>query len=117
MRGISREVLARDAAWTLDDGNCKGLTQRWAAWENAYLAAQAITDRARQLLEPAAVCAMCPITTECADLAKLSGYTGIAAGIGTATAPPTPTAPATPSPAPRSQRERIPASQRHPTNR
>ena len=28
------------------------------------------------------VCALCPITTECADLAKLSGYTGIAAGIG-----------------------------------
>ena len=82
MRGISREVLARDAAWTLDDGNCKGLTQRWAAWEDAYLAAQAITDRARQLIEPAAVCAQCPITTECADLAKLSGYTGIAAGIG-----------------------------------
>jgi hypothetical protein len=47
MRGISREVLARDAAWTLDDGNCKDLTKRWAAWENAYLATQAITDRAR----------------------------------------------------------------------
>ena len=25
---------------------------------------------------------MCPITAECADLAQLSGYTGIAAGIG-----------------------------------
>ena len=82
MRGISREVLARDAAWTLDDGNCKDLTKRWAAWESAYLSAQAITDRARQLIEPAAVCALCPITTECADLAQLSGYTGIAAGIG-----------------------------------
>ena len=82
MRGISQEVLARDAAWTLDDGNCKELTQRWAAWEDAYLAAQAIADRARQLIEPATVCAQCPITTECADLAQLSGYTGIAAGIG-----------------------------------
>mgnify|MGYP003440597907 FL=1 len=82
MRGISREVPARDAAWTLDDGTCKGLTQRWAAWENAYLAAQAIADRARQLIEPAAVCAQCLITAECADLARLSGYTGIAAGIG-----------------------------------
>jgi hypothetical protein len=29
MRGISREVLARDAAWTLDDGNCKDLTEAW----------------------------------------------------------------------------------------
>jgi hypothetical protein len=78
VRDISRKALARDAAWTLDDGNCKELTQQWAAWENAYLAAQAIADRARQLVEPAAVCAQCPITTECADLAQLSGYTGIA---------------------------------------
>jgi len=34
------------------------------------------------LAEPAAVCSACPITAECADLAELSGYTGIAAGEG-----------------------------------
>ena len=82
MRGISREVLARDAAWTLDDGGCKELTTRWSAWEAAYLAADTVTDRARALVDPAAVCEQCPITTECADLAELSGYTGIAAGQG-----------------------------------
>jgi len=82
VRGVSSEALARDAAWTLADGNCKDLTQRWAAWENVYLAAEAIDDRARLILAPVAVCAGCPILTECADLAELSGYTGIAGGRG-----------------------------------
>ena len=49
MRGISREVLARDAAWTLADGTCKDLTKRWAAWENGYLAAQTIADLATKV--------------------------------------------------------------------
>ena len=82
MRGISREVLARDAACTLGDGNCKELTRRWSAWEAAYLNALAVEERAQLLIAPAAVCAGCPITAECADLAELSLYTGIAAGIG-----------------------------------
>lgn len=82
MRGISRDVLARDAAWNLADGNCKNLTERWAAWENAYLAAQSVADRARILIDPAAVCDDCPIAVECRDLAELSGYTGIAGGRG-----------------------------------
>lgn len=82
MRGVSREALARDVAWTLADGNCKGLTQRWTAWESAYLSADAVAARARALLAPTQVCAGCPITTECADLAELSGYTGIAGGRG-----------------------------------
>ena len=82
MRGASREALARDTAWTLADGHCKDLTQRWNHWENAYLAAEAVDQRARLLIAPAEVCAGCPITVECADLAELSGYTGIAAGQG-----------------------------------
>ncbi|WP_281965054.1 hypothetical protein [Serinicoccus marinus] len=80
MRGISREILARDAAWTLADGNCKDLTQKWGAWEATYLAAATVTDRARALIAPVEVCVGCPITAECADLAELSGYTGIAGG-------------------------------------
>ena len=80
MRGISREVLARDAAWTLADGNCKGMAARWGTWEQIYLAAPAVADRARALIAPAEICAGCPIITECADLAELSGYTGIAGG-------------------------------------
>ena len=82
IRGISREVLARDAAWSLADGACKDLTARWAAWEQAYLSAEALHDRAIALVAPAEICAACPITAECADLAQLSGYTGIAGGRG-----------------------------------
>lgn len=82
MRGISREVLARDAAWTLADGSCKEFTPAWAHWEQAYAAAVTPVARVTPLAEPAAVCAGCPITAECADLAELSGYTGIAAGRG-----------------------------------
>ncbi len=82
MRGISREVVARDAAWSLADGNCKELTTAWASWESRYAAALTTSARLAALTEPAAVCVTCPITIECADLAELSGYTGIAAGQG-----------------------------------
>jgi len=82
MRGVSREVLARDAAWSLADGACKDLTGQWARWEGTYAAAVTRPARLAALAEPAAVCSACPITAECADLAELSGYTGIAAGEG-----------------------------------
>ena len=82
MRGISREVLARDAAWSLADGNCKDLTVEWARWEATYAASLTAVARLAALVEPAALCAACPIATECADLAELSGYTGIASGQG-----------------------------------
>lgn len=82
MRGISREVLARDAAWSLADGACKDLTIAWGRWEDTYAAALTQAARFATLAEPAAVCAACSITRECADLAELSGYTGIAAGEG-----------------------------------
>ena len=82
MRGFSREVLARDAAWSLADGACKDLTIEWSRWENTFAAALTQAGRLAALAAPAAVCAGCPITAECADLAELSGYTGIAAGEG-----------------------------------
>lgn len=82
MRSTSREVLARDAAWSLADGNCRDLTIEWARWEATYAASLNAADRQVALSGPAAVCAGCPIATECADLAELSGYSGIAAGHG-----------------------------------
>ena len=82
MRGISREVLARDAAWSLADGSCKDLTVEWARWEATYAASLTAAARLAALTEPAALCAACPIMSECADLAELCGYTGIAAGQG-----------------------------------
>ena len=82
MRGISREVLARDAAWSLAYGACKDLTLEWSEWEATYAATPTRATRLAALAEPASVCAGCPITVECADLAVLSGYTGLAAGRG-----------------------------------
>ena len=82
MRGISREVLARNAVRSLADGACKDLTIEWARWEATYAAALTQAARLATLTEPTAVCSACPITAECADLAELSGYTGIAAGEG-----------------------------------
>ena len=82
MRGISREVLARDAAWSLADGSCKDLTVEWARWEATYAASLTTAARQAALVGPAALCGACPIAKECADLAELSGYTGIAAGQG-----------------------------------
>ena len=82
MRGISREVLARNAVRSLADGACKDLTIEWARWEATYAASPTAAARQAALMESAAVCAACPIATECADLAELSGYTGIAAGEG-----------------------------------
>lgn len=79
MRDISREVLARDAAWDLADGDCKDLTTSWSAWENAYATSRS-PDRDLLLANAALVCRACPITRGCADLAELSEYTGIAAG-------------------------------------
>ena len=81
-RGISREVLARNAVWTLADGACKDMTIRWSTWEDGYLRADALPDRAVAVVDAAAVCAGCSIVAECADLAALSRYTGIAAGRG-----------------------------------
>lgn len=81
MRGISREVLARDAAWTLADGDCKDLTVQWSTWEHTYAKAATTASRAAALAAPAAICTGCSITAECADLARLSGYTGIAGGL------------------------------------
>ena len=49
-------------------------------WEHAYAAATTLTERAIALATAVEVCDACPITTECADLAELSGYTGIAGG-------------------------------------
>lgn len=82
MRGISREVLARDAAWTLADGHCKDLTAIWADWEATHAAAPTAAARKAALTAPAAVCHACPVQAECADLAELSLYSGIAAGRG-----------------------------------
>ncbi|MGI9157964.1 MAG: hypothetical protein ACR2FG_15260 [Marmoricola sp.] len=93
VRGISREVLARDMARALADGACKDRTGDSTGWETTYAAARSRKARVDALVEPAAVCAACLITTECADLAMLTGTAASPPAEPSATAAPTPTDP------------------------
>jgi len=79
MRGISRTVLAQDLAATITDGNCKGHSSDWTSWETAYAAA--VTPEQRRAVAAPALrfCATCPVVNECAQLAELTAYTGLAA--------------------------------------
>jgi len=80
VRGISREVLARDAAARLDLAACKHHQDLWNERErdHANAGTQAV---ARQAALPLlAVCTGCPVITECRAWAKIDDYTGIAAG-------------------------------------
>ena len=79
MRGISRTVLAQDLAATITDGNCKGHSSDWTSWETAHAAA--VTPEQRRAVAAPALrfCATCPVVNECAELADLTAYTGLAA--------------------------------------
>jgi len=79
VRGISRTVLAQDLAATITDGNCKGHGSDWTSWETAYAAAVTAGQR-RAVAAPALrFCATCQVVNECAELADLTAYTGLAA--------------------------------------
>lgn len=83
MRGISRVVLARDAAAYLGDGACRELGQMWNQHERVLAAAgdvdeQAKAAAARPLLE---VCGTCPVRQSCREWAELDDYTGVAGGV------------------------------------
>jgi len=79
VRGISRTVLAQDLAATITDGNCKGHSSDWTSWETAHAAA--VTPEQRRAVAAPALrfCATCPVVNECAELAELTAYTGLAA--------------------------------------
>lgn len=81
-RPLSREQLSQHAALALDEAACKELATEWGAWETTYLTARSPSDRAAALAEPGLVCASCPCTAGCIDLARLNEYTGIVAGVG-----------------------------------
>jgi len=78
--GISREVLARDAAARLDLAACKHHQDLWNEQErdHANAGTQAVARRAA--LPLLAVCTGCRAITECRAWAKIDDYTGIAAG-------------------------------------
>ncbi len=80
MRGISRTVLAQDLAATITDGNCKGHGSDWTSWEKAYAAAVTAQQRTAAAAPALCFCATCQVVNECAQLAELTAYTGLASG-------------------------------------
>lgn len=80
MRGISREVLARDLAAQLRPARCHGRRDFWTEREQAWLAASKRRE-AEQAAAPAlALCAECPVLEICEAWAAVDLYTGLAAG-------------------------------------
>lgn len=80
MRGMDREVVARDAAARLYAAACKESRAVWDKQERLHADArsQAVAAKAaRPLLR---ICASCPIVAECRAWAEADRYTGIAAG-------------------------------------
>lgn len=82
MRGISRVVIARDAADGLRQAVCKGQQELWDRGEREHaevVAPPAAQAAARPLLQ---LCRRCPHLTDgtCAAWAEADNYTGIAAG-------------------------------------
>jgi len=71
VRGISRTVLA------ITDGNCKG--SDWTSWETAHAAAVTAGQRMAAAAPALRFCATCQVVEECAQLAELTAYTGLAA--------------------------------------
>lgn len=81
MRGISRQVLARDAASKIVDGACVGLGQWWDRLQDEH-AETSSQERALALVERARrrACNGCPALLACARWAEDEHHTGIAAG-------------------------------------
>lgn len=80
MRGIDRQVLARDASAALVAAACKEQRDLWNRYEDEHAAA-VTKEQARAAAEPLLeVCAPCPIIQACRRWAEVDQYTGIAAG-------------------------------------
>lgn len=81
-RGISRRVLARDAAAKIThQAACTGLAAWWSQLESATNwngGSREPIDQAVAAIAP--LCATCPALTQCAAWARAEGYTGLAAG-------------------------------------
>lgn len=76
----SQVGLAQAASAGLIAAACDGMGVEWNTQEQRHADART-REEARAAVEPLlAVCADCPITTDCATWAALDEYTGIAAG-------------------------------------
>lgn len=101
MRGISRVVLARDAALqvsrTPGDAHCQGQGTTWTALEKNYRLAER-TQRPELLSHVQGICNGCPVALSCAVWAETERYTGLAAGMWWANGTPRPTGRHEPTP-------------------
>lgn len=81
MRGISRRVLARDAAARVEDARCAGLPLMWSALESQHSQA-ATPEEAAAIVDQASTiaCDGCPAFMACAAWARVENYSGLAAG-------------------------------------
>ncbi|WP_154402153.1 hypothetical protein [Ornithinimicrobium cavernae] len=79
-RDLSRVVLAQDLTAGIADAACAGMAAQWSIWEHAYKQARTPAQRSAALADPGTICATCTAHDDCADLAELTRYTGIAAG-------------------------------------
>ena len=80
MRGIDRQVLARDASAALVAAACKEQRDLWNRYEDEHAAA-VTKEQARKVAGPLLeVCAPCPIIQACRRWAEVDQYPGIAAG-------------------------------------
>lgn len=80
MRGISREVLARDLAARLVRANCRGQGGLWTDTERQWLEASSRKVAARVAAPALELCSDCPVLEMCARWAATDRYTGLAAG-------------------------------------
>lgn len=82
MRGINRDVLARDAAARLRQASCREHRELWDRQEQMWDVSDT-DDEAAAAAEPAlALCDECPVLAHCAAWAEVDLYTGLAAGAG-----------------------------------
>lgn len=80
MRGISRRVLAQDLAATISLAACKDLGRWWSDCEAEFEAASDRDSRFAAAEPAVSLCASCTVQVDCASLAELTGYSGLAAG-------------------------------------
>lgn len=78
MRGLSKEVLARDAAAGLYRAACKDERDLWTRQELQHASAATQSEARQAALPLLEVCARCPIVAECRAWAEVDDYTGIA---------------------------------------
>lgn len=75
-----RDALAQAAAVRLVAAACSGLGRKWDRQEQLHLDATTHEQAVRAARPLTAICASCPIVTECRAWAEVDQYTGIAAG-------------------------------------